>query len=313
MVIASYNLSQSNRVPYVTQVEVLQSAIANNVDFSNLIESGDPGQQAAALQEMIVRASTKVDTTCFGYAGTLCAEVTTENGRYYSNRQGQVIVHPEYWPILEVRTFSAGWNPGTNMSPVLLSNQNCSIERSQFIVTSQAAGISVSGVGLNSVVGGGVGSNYEQFCQYTYVNGFANTFLSGDPDAGDTSITVTPAPGYTTPVGIYPGMPLTIWDGQYDEGIVVGSAYDGSSTTIPLLTPLAFDHAVGTNVSAIPATIKSAVIHFIVDECVERGQVGISLGAMGAVTPDNYGASGKNHEAAAYDLLDEFKSFWGRA
>ena len=103
MVIASYNLSQTNRVPYVTAYEVLNSAIANNVDFLNLIENGDNAQQAAALQEMIVRASTKVDTTCLGYAGTLCATVTIENGRYSPNRLGQFIVHPEYWPILEVR------------------------------------------------------------------------------------------------------------------------------------------------------------------------------------------------------------------
>ena len=313
MVIASYNLSQNNRVPYVTQKEVLQSAIANNVDFSNLIENGDNAQQAAALQEMIVRASTKVDTTCYGYAGTLCAEVTTENGRYYANRDGEIIIHPEYWPILEVRSFSAGWNPGTNMQQVVITENNVSIERSQFIVTSQAPNGSVVGVSLNSVIPGGWGNN-KQYCQYTYVNGFANTFLAADVMGGATSITVTPAPGYSTPVGFYPNLGgVTIWDGQNDEGIVVGAGYNGTSTTIPLAAPLTYAHVAGTNVSSIPSTIKSAVIHFIVDECVERGQVGISLGPMGAVTPDAYGSGSKNHEAAAYDLLDEFKSYWGRA
>src|ERR1035438_10504195 len=313
MVIASYNLSQTNRVPYVTAYEVLNSAVANNVDFLNLIENGDNAQQAAALQEMIVRASTKVDTTCLGYAGTLCATVTIENGRYSPNRLGQFIVHPEYWPILEVRAFSNGWGPGTNMESVVLSNQNCSIERSQFIITQQSAQTSTVGVSLSSVIPGGWG-NYENFCQYTYVNGFANTFLSSSATAHATSIVVQPAPGQVSPVGIYPGMPLTIWDGQYDEGITVDPSYNGTSTTVPLLsgTSLAYAHNAGVNISAIPATIKSAVIHFIVDECVERGQVGISLGPMGAVTPDVYGSGSKNHEAAAYDLLDEFKSFWGR-
>ena len=51
MVIASYNLSQSNRVPYVTATECLNSAIANNVDFGNLIENGDANQQAALAQQ----------------------------------------------------------------------------------------------------------------------------------------------------------------------------------------------------------------------------------------------------------------------
>ena len=314
MVVASFNISQSNRVPYVTQKEVLQSAIANNVDFSNLIENGDDDQQAAALQEMIVRASTKVDTTCFGYAGTLCAEVSTENGRWYSDRYGELIVHPEYWPILEVRTFAAGYGPGSAMQEIPLTNNNCSIERSQFIITSQSANSSVMGVSLTSVIGGIGGFNNRQFCEYTYVNGFANSFLAEDASADDTSIVVTPAPGYSTPVGFYPKLGgVTIWDGANDEGIVVGSGYDGSSVTIPLQNPLQFDHVAGTNVSAIPATIKSAVIHFIVDECNERGQVGISLGAMGAVTPNASGGSYQNHEAKAYDLLDEFKSFWGRS
>ena len=312
MVIAAYNLSQTNRVPYVTQTEVLQSAIANNVDFSNLIENGDDAQQAAALQEMIVRASTKVDVTCFGYAGTLCASVSVENGRYYPNRLGQFIIHPEYWPILEVRTFSNGWGPGTSMAAVNLTPQNCSIERTQFIVTSQGSNTAVPGVGLSSVISGGFGG-YTQFCEYTYVNGFANTFLSGDPDAGDMFITVNPSPGSTSPVGIYPGMPLTIWDAQYDEGVIVDPSYNGTSTTVPIVTPLLYDHVAGTNVSAIPSTIKSAVIHFIVDECVERGQVGISLGAMGAVTADASGGKSSNHEAKAYDLLDEFQSYWGRS
>jgi hypothetical protein len=221
VVIATYNISQTNRVPYVTTTEVLNSAIANNVDFSNLIESGDPGQQTAALQEMIVRASTKVDITCFGYAGTLCAAVSIENGRYQPNRQGQFIIHPEFWPILEVRTFSNGWGPGTNMSGVTLTPQNCSIERSQFIITSQSAASAVSGVSLNSVIPGGFGS-YGQFCEWTYVNGFANTFLASDAAQGANSIIINPSPGSTSPVGIYAGMPLSIWDAQYDEGIIVG-------------------------------------------------------------------------------------------
>ena len=312
MVVALFNISQTNRVPYVTVVEVLNSAIANNVDFGNLIENGNPGQQTAALQEMIVRASTKVDITCFGYAGTLCAAVSIENGRYLANRQGQFIIHPEFWPILEVRTFSNGWGPGTSMSPVPVTNQNCSIERSQFIVTSQSGGNSVSGVGLNSVIPGGFSGN-PQFCEWTYVNGFANTFLASDATAHATSIVVNPSPGSTSPVGIYPGMPLSIWDAADDEGIVVASTYNGTSTTIPLATGLLYDHDAGVNVSAIPSTIKSAVIHFIVDECVERGQVGISLGAMGAVTADASGGKSSNHEAKAYDLLDEFSQYWGRA
>ena len=314
MVIASFNISQGNRVPYVTQTEVLESATANNVDFSNLIEGGDATQQEVALQEMIVKASTKIDTTCLGYAGTLCATVSTENGRYSPNRAGQFIIHPEFWPILEVRSFSNGWGPGSGMQPVTLTAQNCSIERNQFIITSQSAMSSTVGVGLNSVVGGGFGPS-EQFCQWTYVNGFANTFLSANASASASSIVVLPAPGSTAPVGIYPGQSLTIWDGQYDEGITVASTYNGTSLTIPLATPLVNAHLSGVNISAIPATIKQAAIHFIVDMCIDRGQGGgIEIESMGQIvaSPGRAGG-GMDHESHAYDLLEEFMQFWGRS
>ena len=311
MVIASFALSQTNRVPYVTQTEVLNSAIANNVDFSNLIEDGDETQQESALQEMIVRASTKVDTTCFGYAGTLCASVTTENGRYYPNRAGQFIITPKYFPILEIQSFSNGWGPGSNMSPVTLTYQNCSVEEREFIITTQGSNTAVVGVSLSSVIPGGFGK-YEQFCEWTYVNGFANTFLNGSVDAAGTSITVLPAPGSVDPVGIYPGMPMTIWDAANDEGIVVSNSYNGTSLTIPLTTPLLYAHGSGVNVSALPATIKSAVIHFIVHECVSRGQVGVALGAQGGIEAGSGETDRLNHEALAYDLLDEFMAIWGR-
>lgn len=315
MVIASYSLSQTNRIPYVTQTEVLQSATANNVDFSNLIEGGDDAQQEVALQEMIVRASTKADNYCFGYAGTICATVNTENGRYLPNRYGQFIIHPKYRPILELTAFSFGWGPGSGMVAVPLSLDNCSIEEDQFIITSQSSTGTLGGVGLNSVIGGAFG-NYQQpqFCEWSYVNGFANTFLSSDAAADATEIEVTPAPGATSPVGIYPGMPMTIWDGQNDEGVVVASNYDGVSTTVPLATGLLYEHSAGVNVSAIPATVKQAVIHFIVDMTVERGQGGgITLGSTGSLAATESHGSGMNHEAHAYDLLDDFMAFWGRA
>ena len=313
MVIAPFALSQTNRVPYVTQTEVLNNATANNLDFSNLINGGDAPQQAAALQELIVEASTKVDTTCMGYAGTLCATVTVEPGKSIPNRQGEFVIKPKYFPILEVRSFAAGWGPGTNMQSIPLSPQNCEIEDVQFTITSQSLLGNTVGVSLNSVLGGGWPTNRRQYVQYTYVSGFANTFLATDVLAGATSLDVLPAPGSGEAVGIYPDIPLTIYDAGHNEGIVVDSTYNGSSLTIPLASPLAYGHPSGTNVSAIPATVKLATIHFICDLAIERGQGGVILEGMGQVTEGGAGKlSGINHEAHAYDLLEEFMALYGR-
>jgi hypothetical protein len=315
MVLAPYTASSGNRVPYITTEEFLNSAVANNLDLSNLINGGDEDAQTAALQQLIRQASTKVDTTCLGWDGTLCATLNTENLHdVVADRLGRIIIHPKFLPILELQTFAAGWGPGSNMQSIPLTDENCSVEETQFIITSQSALGSTVGVGLNSVLGGGF-SGSKKFCEWTYVNGFANTFLAQDADEGATEIVVLPSPGSASPCGVYPGRPLTIWDDPNSEGVLIGLDYDQTSLTIPLQQPLSYAHAAGTNVSALPETIKLAVIHFVCDIVVGRGQSGIVLEGMGGVSEGGSAggatADGIHHEAHAYDLLDEFMQYWG--
>jgi hypothetical protein len=319
MVLAPYTQSSGNRVPYVTAAEVLNNAVANNIDFSNLIVGGDDDQQAAALQQLISEASTKVDVTCLGWDGTLCATLNTENLHgVIPNRSGYLSIHPKFWPILELQTFAVGFGPGAGMQDIDLTDDNCSIEETQFVITTQAANGSVSGVSLNAVIGGGWGTRAPQFCQWTYVNGFPNTFLADSVDAAATEIVVLPSPGSASPCGIYPGRPLTIYDTVNTEGVLVDESYDMVSTTIPLANPLMYAHDAGVNVSRIPDTIKLAVVHFICDLAISRGQGGIVLEDMGQIAEGGSGGGraagdGINHEAHAYDLLDEFKQYYGLA
>ena len=307
-VIAPYYLSGGRVEPYVTLDEVKFSATASGIDFTNLIENASQTVQDRALKELITRASSKADVYCMGQYGTLCATANTESGRYSANRLGQFVIHPYFSPILELRAFSVGWAPGTNMQAITLSNQNVSIEREQFIVTSQSAnGITLGGVGLNSVIQGGWPA-YQQFCQWTYVNGWANTFTTTSVVSGVSSIVVT------DPTGIYANQNLTIWDGQNDEYVQVASTYVTGSTTVTLVNPLLYNHGIGVNVSALPAVVKQAVIHFVVAMVKQRGQGGLVLQEIGegvAVTPHTQTSA--EDEVLGYDLLEEFKSFWGRA
>ena len=304
-VIANYNLTEGTHVPYVTIDEVLNSATASSIDFSNLIENGSAAVQRRALQELITRASVKADNFIYGALGTLTATVTTENGRYRANRMGQFVIHPYYWPILEVRSFSVGYGPGQGMQTATVSANTCSIERFQFIMTN-AVSLGTVPVQFNTLGNWATGGT-EQFVEYTYVNGFANTFTTSDADAGTTSLNVTSS------IGIYPNLTMTIWDGMNDEVVQVASNYDGSSLTIPLVSALKYSHGTGVNVSTLPATVKQAVIHLVVSMVKQRGQGGLVLNELGEPSPvTGTNVTSMEDEMQAYDLLTEFQQIWGR-
>jgi hypothetical protein len=292
--------------PYVSLEEVKFSPTASAIDFSNLIENASQAVQDRALTELIVRASSKADTYAMGVYGSLCATSNTENGRYYMNRSGQIVINPYFTPILEVQSFSAGWGPGDGLQNITLSTSNCSIERTQFIITSQSTmGLYFGNLGI---VGGNMQSGSEIFCQWTYVNGWANTFTNTTTAVGATSITVNNV------TGIYPGQNLTIWDGQQDEYVQVATTWTPGNTTLTLSEPLKYKHGSGVSVSALPASVKQAVIHFIVALIKERGQGGLVLNEIGEPTAvSSRQESSVLDEIQGYDLLDDFKQIWGRA
>ena len=125
-VIAPFVLSEGAGTPYVTLDEVKFSPTASSLDFSNLIEGASQAVQDRALHDLIVRASDMADRHVYGALGTLSATLNTENGRYRQNRYGQFIIHPSFWPILELRSFSAGMYPN-NQNAYSISSSNVSI------------------------------------------------------------------------------------------------------------------------------------------------------------------------------------------
>jgi len=307
-VVAPFIKTEGIISPYVSVTEVLNSATASSVDFTNLVPNASLNAQTIALQDLIVKASAKADNYCLGALGTLCATVNTENGRYSANRLGQFVIQPYFWPILELKSFEFGYAPGSGMNNVPLNDSNTSIERYQFIITNQYGLSQATSIGGLNMVGGAWGAGQMQFCQYTYVNGFANTFTSAAITAGDTSLIVDSA------VGLYPGMTVTIWDGAKDEQFVISSSWNGSSLTIPTVSPLLYNHTTDTNVSTMPATVKQAVIHFIVAMAKERGAGGLVINELGEpVATSSATVSQAYDEAAGYDLLDDFIQVWGRA
>ena len=305
MSIAPWNLSYLNREPYITIEEFKASPIATTVDVSALIPNGGQAAQDAALAELIVGASTYADNYCLGPIGTLNASVNTENGRFRADRYGRFTIHPAFWPILQVVSFSTGPTPAL-VGSVPVSSNTVWIEPHSFSV--------MSGQGLTSSAGpldfSGAqwASNRENYCQWVYVNGWANTFLTAQATPGSSTLSITDA------TGIYPGSVLTIWDGAQSESITVASTYNGSSLTLPIVGTTTWYHGNGANVSALPKTVKDAVIHLTVAAIKQRGEGGIVLTEDGGTAQ----IAGEHNLGSAEDLnrgeelLESFTAIWGQ-
>jgi hypothetical protein len=172
-------------------------------------------------------------------------------------------------PILEINSFLAGPMPSqmaavsTTIFPDIWTDDNV-IEIPVYAVTGQR----MSAYGPGSRI----------YVQYQFVNGYPNTLLANAPIQGATSLITQSA------LGIYPGSQLTIYDFGATETVIVAPNYIGgiglSSTTIPLVSPLLFGHAIGTSVSGLPATAKKAAILAVSGHIKTRGGGGLVMDAV---------------------------------
>ena len=297
------NLTYLNRQPYITTTEFRRSPIGASIDVDNLVPNGNYLSQEAALQELIVMASAEADNITLGATGTLCATQNIEQGRFRPNRQGFFVIHPQFWPILEVNSFSIGPTPG-DVTSITVDSTTCWIEDRQFTMTGGAWTTTSAG----PLDFGAIRSqtNIPQFCTYSYVNGFFNQFISASVATGATSLTVPAA------TGLYAGSVFTIWDGAITEQVQVASSYT-TGTTIPLTHATQYAHAAGVNVSALPGTIKQAVIHLVVAAVKQRGDGGLVINEIG----EPMAASGRTVTSSAdlvraRELLNSFIQVWGR-
>ena len=304
MVMAPWAVSVGERQPYVTPTECAYSTILSDFDLANLIEGGDWAVQANALAARIKTASDKIDDYCAEMFGSLVATQNTENARVQVMRDGTFRVHPQFGPILQLVSFAYGSLPGV-LTSIPLSAQNTWIERFNFSITPAGWQWSSQGpLALNILGGFGYGGS-NQYAQYVYVNGWQHGFLTADVSAGGPSISLSSL------LGVIPGANTTIYDGSNTETVNVAATWNGSNP-VTLTSALQYSHAAGTNVSAIPSTVKDACFHFIADNLSARGQEGITLSTTGAFEPEASGKHGVDHASEAYDLLDTFRKAWGR-
>jgi hypothetical protein len=299
-VVAPFALTYTNRVPYLSVAEF--KAEPTGLDLSNLVEARGQVDQDTALAALIATASAVADNYCFGAYGTLCATTETQSGQIRADRHGYFRVHPRFWPIIAINSFSVGSTPA-NLTPLTLSAENCWIEESSFVITQGTiSSVTTQGpleFGMRAMPG------YRQFAQWTYVNGWPNLFLAADAAQGAQSIVSS-----VTPEGIFAGTQLNVWDPPNDEVVTVDASYVAGSATIPLTAPLAQAHVKGTNVSNLPKSIKRAVVLLTTGAIRLRGEVGFSIAQDGPPEVEK-GSAREQDMGEAYELLSPFRCVVG--
>lgn len=232
--------------PYIT-IEEFKDA-PTSIDIDNLVfNSQDPDDQDAELANVIARASSWIDTFC---NQVLAATTETEQQRSRYSTDGSIRFHPRYNPVIALTSLQYGYPPN------LMALPDCSvawIEDEEIIIPNATLGTWTSQGPLQFGSIGTASGRNEVFLKYTYVNGYANTVIA-TAVAGDLELTVQDG------TGILAGEMLKIYDGQYTENVIVANSYVFGSTTIPLVSPLVYDHAASVSISALPPAVKQACI-----------------------------------------------------
>ena len=260
------NTTQLLTIPYLTLEEYKSAPTA--IDLDNLVFSTqDPEAQDAELRNVIARASSWADTYCNQVLG---ATTETEQQRSRVSTDGSIRFHPRFSPIVALTNFQYGYP--TNMA----SLGDCSIawiEDQEIIIPNAQLGTWTSQGPLSfGSYNGGPGN--QMFLRYTYVAGYTNTLLADPALVGDTSIEVKDGTGITA------GQILSLYDGLNTENVTVASTYVFGSTTVPLTSPLVFDHLVDVSVSALPPAIKEAVILITTAFLKVRGDSSMTMGVV---------------------------------
>lgn len=238
--------------PYCTVAEFQEAP--TGIDLSNLEVGGVQVQEDTRLAEVIARASSWADQIC---GQILAATTDTEQRKLRSDRNGMFKVHPDYWPVMQVTDFRYGALP-SNMA-ALSDLTNVFVERHGFTVVAPGFGLVTSQGPLQ--FGSLSGPLAEFYAQYTYVNGYANTTLALPCVANDTTITVTDSTGIIpnlTRLTIFDGSPISAGPPSQTERGLLPLTVTGN--VVGLQAPLVYGHAASVSVSALPDSVKQAVI-----------------------------------------------------
>jgi hypothetical protein len=265
-----------------------------SIDYDNLVIGGNGNAQDAELARVIMRASSFMNE----YLNqNMVADQITETQRARVTGQGWIALHPFNNPIIALESFQYG------ADPTMLSTLNdCSqvwFEKQQIIIPLAGNTLTWSSSGPLSFGAGSASPYVQMFCKYTYVAGFVNTLSTGVALA--SSMTVESG------TGILAGQTLTIYDGAKTEKVTVASTYTYGSTTVPLTTPLVYDHA-AVATGNMPTALKQACILLTTAFLKTRGDGSMTMNITTAPTSNISGDMRYSSEIKlALDMIDKYR------
>ena len=101
---------------------------------------------------------------------------------------------------------------------------------------------------------------------------------------------------------------MKIYDGYNSENVMVASTYTFGSTTVPLVNPLAYTHATGISISALPPAIKEAAILVTTAFLKVRGDSSMTMAIGTSAGPSTPGKDKLSDEISlAKELLQPYR------
>ena len=137
--------------------------------------------------------------------------------------------------------------------------------------------------------------------QYTYIAGYVNTTIVTAVAAANTLIVADAT-------GIVPGQQLRIYDKGKNETVTVASTYTYGSTTVPLVTPLAYTHLTGIAIGNLPTALKQACILITTAFIKMRGDQSLTMNITTAPATNIGNANRYSGEIAmALDMVNKYR------
>jgi hypothetical protein len=130
--------------------------------------------------------------------------------------------------------------------------------------------------------------------EITYLNGWPHCSITSAVTAGATTIEVNDCAGWaiTNYQGTYTGGTGRIADSGWQEAVhVTASSVTAGPGTLTLSSPLTYDHAAGTIVTTMPASVEQACIYFAAAEALTRGATSTTIHSVGGASQSSGGGA----------------------
>jgi len=290
--------SHPDVVPYISTEDYLNAPTA--VDTSSLIPGGTTQQNLQALANVIRSASGWANNLCYQIlAATLDTQLASG---LLVRRDGTVRVVCDFWPVLELASFSAG--PRPSMLAAVTATSDIWLKGRKVLVVPVSG---LSGTSTNFAFPGPLVPGSRAYGLWSYWNGWPHAALTATAAQGATSLAITPAlPAATS------GRVMTIWDGANTEQVLIGASFTGG-TSLPVPATLN-THTLPTApgsilVSTLPDDVRQAVISLTSALIKTRGAQSYDMASVGQAPSKSELIEGGGLEdlAVAVDLLTQYR------